>query len=206
MKVISKMSLASVLLVVFVLSCGAPASINSVEAYKKTIHDADNGLVKESTIDNVEFKVSYRPTDLMVMRELKPEEKNDKEELARLRNKYGKYLYFTLHISADGDDLLAQQNSSSEYSNLLQTFSFGMEQKVHLLNSNNDKVPMADYTYARTFGMSGSTSFLFAFDKEEIQPSSTLTFVIEDLGFMNKTPAKFDFDMSAINDSPQLKW
>ncbi|MGY0408628.1 MAG: hypothetical protein ACWIPJ_09805 [Polaribacter sp.] len=168
------------------------------------LKDKDNGYLQQKNINGYDFSLLYKPTDLLVEQELG--EDKSKEKIIALREKYQKYMYFTLSMSRNGKELLSTTpKNRQEFGAMVNQLAFGMREKVNLFTQKKDTLELLDYNYPRMYGMSQSTSILFVYprDKKYLK-EETLNFTIQDLGTYTGE-VKFKIATEKINNEPELK-
>ena len=168
------------------------------------LQNEENGFVHTKSVNGVNYKLLYKPTDLMVSQEM-----NDQwtpTDIDSLRNKYKEYIYFNLSISKNNKELLSNISGDRQtYGTMVNNLAFGMRENVHLFNTKRDTIPMLDYVYPRMYGMSPSTSMLLVYPKNEYLVGETITLTIEDLGF-GTGEVRFSQKIDPILNEPQLKF
>ncbi|HEX8562834.1 MAG TPA: hypothetical protein VF676_07640 [Flavobacterium sp.] len=186
-------------------SCGGK-SFESADELKSFINDEDNGYKYIAVVNGVEYSLLYKPTDLLVLQDVGTE-RVDNEKVRLLRQKYGRYMYFTLSMSINDTELLSQvAQDKSKFGRMLNDLAFQMDQKVHLYTKFKDTVPMTDFIYPRMFGASKSTNILIVYPrKSDILREDYLNFSIEDLGF-NTGEVKFKVRNEAVLNEPQIRF
>ncbi len=180
------------------LSCNSNYDKNYAELLKD-VNNEENGYVQTKEINGVKISLAYRPTELMVSQEL--EQLGDiKISKDSLKKKYNQNLYFILNYSKNNNEILSSVSESRQKFNEVQnTLTFGMQEKVALLNEKKDTIPLLDYNFPRTYGMARSTSLLFIFKREEnLEKSSTLIFSVNDIG-LGIGDVKFKYSTDIIN-------
>ena len=157
----------AMLLSVLMFSCGKPRYLPENELIEFARNER-NGLVRSVQMGDIEMEVTYRPTDLLVAQELKSYQQPTNDQISVVREKYKNHYYFVLSLSKGGRELLSPANQGVPgFSDLLQTISFRLGEKVFLTTQSQDTIAAADYVYNRTFGMGQSTDILFVFDNAE---------------------------------------
>ncbi len=175
------------------------------QAMLKFLKQENQDYYQQKTINAVNFSLLYRPTDLIVEQSLN-NNGNDSKTIDSLRRRYGKYLYFNLSISKDGQELLSTTpRDRNEFGAMVNQLAFGMGQYVHLYTDTKDTIPLTDYVYPRMYGMSRKTSMLFVYPREEALKGNNLTFSIEDLGLITGE-VKFKIPTEKIKKQPTLKF
>ena len=168
-------------LVIFLsLSACEPAEYMS-ESDLTTFVSQDDHLSKTISSNQITIRVTYKPTDLLVAQELKSVQDPSVHQITAARDKYKNYYYFIISFShSDKEVLNPSLIGQSNFSDLLQTMSFGMGELVNLTTSANDTIPVADYVQNRTFGLSKSTDMLFVFDRMKARDSEWIQINLEE--------------------------
>ncbi|WP_303316688.1 hypothetical protein Q4Q34_07745 [Flavivirga abyssicola] len=185
-------------------SCNQKKTFNNETALLDYIKDETNGYTQHKTINGVDYTLTYRPTDILVKQELSDE--GNKEKIKGLRNKYNKYMYFNLSMSMNNQELLSvAPKNRNEFGAMVNQLAFGMNEKVHLYTQSKDTLEMVDFIYPRMYGMSGATTIMFVYPRDEtIINESYLNFTIEDLGLYTGE-VKFKIPIETINNEPELR-
>jgi hypothetical protein len=196
---------SSLLLFLIVLvSCGSK-TFDTSEQIATYIDDEENGYKYSKTINNVEYSLTYKPTDLIVKQELG--DKFDAKKVKELRENYNKYMYFNLTMSMNNKELLTSLASDkTRFGQMVNDLAFGMEEKVHLYSKQKDTLEMADFIYPRMYGMTNDTSLLIVYprDKKYLK-DDYLNFTIEDIG-LNTGEVKFKIDTKQLLEEPKLSF
>jgi len=167
------------------------------------LQETSNGLSKEKEQGDIKVKVTYRPTDLLVAQELGKD--YDVEKATALQGKYGAYAYFMVNMEVGGQDALyGTSTGQSDFSSKLQALSFAMADYVNLTTSSQDTIPVADYAFPRTFGLSKSTNLMFVFSKEKMQGKEWISFNLNEFG-LKSGDQRFRFKLSDLENIPKLK-
>ncbi|MEW7292969.1 hypothetical protein [Aquimarina sp. 2304DJ70-9] len=180
-------------------------TFDTSEKLMSYIQQPENEYVHTKTVNGVDFSILYKPTDLLVDQELTDEVEASKVD--SLRNKYGKYMYFTLSMSKNNQELLSNvAGNKQQFGAMVNELAFGMEQKVHLYTPQKDTIAMADYIYPRMYGMSGATTMLLVYPKEEnMEKEEYINITIEDLGFYTGE-VKFKIPTEIINNELKINF
>lgn len=199
---IHKSYLSIVLLfLIFGLHSCRQKTFKSKRALYTYLKKEENGYIQSKHVNGSTYTVMYKPTDLLVLQELDTRTEN---ELTELREKYRKYLYFTLQFSRHGKALLSNAADRQGFGRMVNQLSFGMGEKVHLYTREKDTLTLLDYHYPRMYGMHPSTNMLFVYPREEAYLNSEyLVLSIEDFG-LNTGDLKFKFKTDKIKKEPQL--
>ncbi len=190
------------IIAVLVVSCGRK-TFDTTDQLWEYIKDPDNNYLQEKNIRGVDYKLLYKPHDLLVNQAL-GEERSD-SLIKKYKDKYKDHLYFTLSMSKSGHELLSHlARDRNQFGAMVNQLAFGMNEKVHMYTPKKDTLPMTDFIYPRMYGMSGTTSILFVYPKRvEDLKEDYLNFTINDLGF-HTGEVKFKVPMEVITDEVGL--
>ena len=168
------------------------------------VQDEKNGVSKKKVLGKTEIGLEYRPSDMIARQDLANKENPTPEETEQAKANFQKGLYFTLHLSKNGEELeMGALSSQEEFAKRIQQLSFGMRERILVRTSTNDSVPLLDYVYPRMYGMTGKTSMLLVFDRAQATQGEWLDVIINgyDLGVgVNK----FRFQVKDIEKVPEL--
>jgi len=183
-----------------IISC-SPSALTEAEL-KQYVLEPDNNLIQEETINDVNVRITYRPTDLLVAQELT--NVTDTTHISLLRAKYNKYYYFVLSLSKNQREAIqAGTMPQAQFSELLQTISFRMAAYVNMTTNTRDTIPLADYVYNRTFGMGSSNDLLLVFNKEQAKPADWLQINLAEFGLGVGRQA-LRFKCRQLDEVPQI--
>lgn len=186
--------------------CSCTPEYLTEEELKAYVTDEDNQLSKAINYKGFEAKVTYRPTDLLVLQETGSETQVEKAELERLRKKYGDYYYFILSLSKENKEALYNSDGGyGQFSELVQVLSFRMGQYVNLTTAEQDTIPVGDYVFPRTYGMGGATNLMFAFNREKAGTDEWVQFNLKEFG-MGLGSQTFWFRREDLENIPKIKF
>jgi hypothetical protein len=186
-------------------SCGRTENFRTEAELIAYIRDEDNGLIKSAELNNYKIEVMYKPVDLLVNQEI-GEEPVDEQKLNGLKLKYQAYYYFTLSLSRNNKEALHQVDGGMEqYSALVQTLSFRMNEYVTMTTSAYDTIPAGDFILNRTYGMSTSTDLLFVFNKEKSADKEWVQFNLNEFG-LGIGNQRFRFKRKDLDDAPGMNF
>ncbi len=190
-------------LVLLLSSCGQK-TLNSKGELMAYLADEENGYTQKKTINGVDFSITYRPKDLLVVQELFDEMSDF--QIDSLRNKYEEYMYFNVSLSQNNQEILNNvATNGRDFGSMVNQLAFGMGDKVHLFSKTKDTIEMADYAYPRMYGMSDKTSMLFVYPRnEQLFEYDFFHISIEDLG-LNTGEVSFKIPTKLILQEPNLK-
>lgn len=170
------------------------------------IKDPSNKFFFTKSINEFQYSLLYRPTDLMVNVDLNNNFSKEEEIIDSLRESYHQYIYLSLSMSKGNRELLSSvPKNRNDFNQMSRQLTFDMRDKVHLYTQDKDTIDMIDFTYLKMYGMSQSTDLLFVYprDKKHMK-KGYLNFTIEDLGFYTGE-VKFKIPLKEINNEPRLK-
>lgn len=168
------------------------------------IQNEENGFIQQKSVNGYDFKLMYRPTDLLVLQEIANTEPTE-ERVNQLKNKYNKQIYFNLSISKNNQELLSvTPKNRNEFGAMVNQLAFGMREKVHLFTQIKDTIKMIDFVYPRMYGMGRSTNIMlvYPFEEEKLKQEH-LYFTIQDLG-LDTGEIKFKIETNKIKNEPYL--
>lgn len=177
-------------------------SLTDLQSY---IKDEENGLHKVAELNGTKVDVTYKPTDLWVQQEIEDEAAVTRAQIDTIAGKYKSYYYFIVALSRNGMEALHQTGDMGEYSELLQTMSFRMQEYVNLTTSKQDTIPVADFMLNRTYGMSNATEILFVFSKEKANGQEWVQINLNEFG-LNLGNQRFRFATKDLENTPRLKF
>ena len=187
---------------VVLVSCENPAQLSEKEL-TEFVNDPANGVSKTIQAGKMEMKVTLRPNDFLVYQEVG--EEGSKEDIAEASKRYDDYLYLMLSLSAgEKDALYGLSQDQGVFSENLQVLSFRMGQYVTLTTSKQDTIPVGDYIFNRTFGLSKSNDLMFVFNREKISEEGWVSFNIGEFG-MSTGRRNFRFELDDIYAVPTLE-
>ena len=195
-----------IIIAMLLVSC-ASKNFESEQDLWAYLKNPENNYVYQKNIHGCNFSLLYKPTDLLVKQELSDDLTEDKkdEKIRGLREKYGKYIYLSLSMSKNGQELLSNTpKNRQEFGAMVNQLAFGMGNKVHLFTPQKDTIALLDYNYPRMYGMSQSTNILFVYPRDEKSlEGEYLNFSIEDLGTYTGE-VRFKIKTNKIKNQPTL--
>lgn len=176
------------------MSCTSEPS--TIAEYKLWFSDEKNGYIKTKEINNLIFKVQYRPVDLSLLNEIDPNRTYNLQEIDSLRNTYSNSLYFILEVSlkqvsAIDKSLILQQ--SKDYLATVEKASFGINENIRLITPS-DTIKPSFYHYENGYELGSRERFIFAFKKKEGIEWNEMIFSYED-EFFSASTLNFKFDI-----------
>lgn len=193
---LSKITIYLTILLLALLTSACSRTM-SYEKMVEFINNPENGLVQKKSINGIDFKLTYQPTDLLVFNELRGNDTISEEQLNETRMKYLGQHYFILSVSSGGKEILSNASNRQSFSIMVNQLSFGMGSKVLLTTDERDTLNLLDFQSPRYFGMAESTDILFAFRKNMVNTKSLL-FTLSEFG-LKTGDLRFVFDTENIN-------
>jgi hypothetical protein len=171
---------------------------------KKFLLDEGNGLRKSIKHDDYEATVIFRPSDLLVLQELKSKSVLDSSQLNLLQKKYYNQYYFILTLSKNGREAVTPSTVPTDaFSDVLQNVSFRMGEFVNATTVKQDTIPLKDFLYNRTFGMGSGSEVLLVFDKQKAINSEWVQINLGELGLGIGTQ-HFRFEKARLDNAPKI--
>jgi hypothetical protein len=172
---IHMLSKKTLILLLLSLTAGTACSRKlSYEKYLKYINDPVHGLVQERTINGIDIKVTYRPSELLVYQELHNHDSISKDDIREARERYDKQYYIVLSLSQGGKEILSNTTDRQQYSAILSELAFGIGQYLTLTTTKSDTLHLIDFQYSRMFDMTNSTDILFAYENKSRKPENLM--------------------------------
>lgn len=178
-------------------------SFNDKELLTIFLQDKDNGYSSYKSVNEVDFNVIYRPTDLLVEQELG--ENYTVRDIESLRKKYKNHIYFNISISKNNQEILSSlTNDRNSYGEMVNELAFGMEDKLNLITETRDTISMTDFIYPRLYGLGQTTTILIVYPREEVlREGDSFKIVVKDMG-LGTGDVGFRFKTNLIEKDPQL--
>jgi hypothetical protein len=165
-------------IMLFSAGCHNKQTCNQLVEY---VNHPKNDYVQEKTLNGIEIKVTYRPTELMICQELSRNETTSDTVITKLRKKYESQHYLTLSFSKNKQEILSNAANKQQFSMLVNQFAFGMGEKIFLTTAERDTLDLLSFHTPRHYGVSLSTDILLAFEREK-QNAEYLTLKIQEFG------------------------
>jgi hypothetical protein len=186
-------------------ACGSSPKIVSRPEMIKYIQDKEHGLVQEQEVNGTQVRLSYQPASLLAAQEIGDARQASKVVIDSVEKKYAKNYYFLLKLSKGGKEAIRQLGSFSRYSDMVQVLSFQMHRFVNVTTPQKDTVPLADYLFDQTYGMSDANTVLLCFDKEKLGNKKELEVNIAECG-LGTGNLKFKFNQKDLQKVPALDY
>jgi hypothetical protein len=174
-----------------------------LEDYNHWILDEDNGLVKNKKLSEIEYTLSFLPTDVLVQREGKMI--GGEKELLEMKSHYENMTYFNFRIAvpeAGAEPLKYKLSSAIEYEERIKYMAFQMKNDIRIVQGSDTLNPGL-YHFERAFNVVPFVNVMFAFDNDKFSPAEEFTVVIND-NLFNKGELKYNFQENQLIDLPKI--
>lgn len=172
--------------------------------YVEWVRNPVNGLVKTKIIDDLEYKVQYKPVSYIISLEEGTDAMTDSLLGLKSEELEGNY-YFDLTISlkdAQRELLKAGIESAADYDRRVDYLAFKMQNDIQLVDGK-DTLPCVMYHFERAFDVSPACSILLGFEKRPVNLGESKTLLVYDRIF-NKGLLKFTFKHNRLQTLPKL--
>jgi hypothetical protein len=172
--------------------------------YINWVRNPENGLVKEKVIDELKFKIQFKPYEYIACMNEHTDQLADTVLKKAIKELNGMQFY-DLKISLndnEGEILKAGLKSREDYDKRVKYFSFEMQQDIQLVDGT-DTLPCTMYHYERAYDATPVTTILVGFQADAKNAAKTKTLLIYDRTF-NKGLLKFRFTENRLNTLPKL--
>lgn len=136
-------------------------------AYVRWVEGRQSGLTVSQTEGTLDFRLLYRPSDYILLKENMPDKKNlTKKAWKAKKEKMEGVEYYTFSIALnDGrkDLLKSLTHGAEEYEKLLLYFAGQMQQDLRVA-AGKDTVKCSLYHFERTYGITSDARFVLGFE------------------------------------------
>lgn len=167
------------------------------------IKNEENGLTHEVILGPNNYRVTYRPTELILEQELKANASCNRDSLFEV---YADCRYFVLSLKHDSLEIFGRRYNNFE--ELLKRISFNMSDYVTMVDQKSgDVFYLSDYVYPRMYNSTSSTSILLCFKDPRLTTTKDLTLHVKD--FLSEAQQQeilnFNFLKTHIDNIPTLQ-
>lgn len=158
-------------------SCGKK-QLNPTE-YIAWVEDEGNGLSVTKNLDNINYRLLYKPIDYIVAKEL-INNAIKKNEIESRKKELGNMNYFTLRIESKTSEELMRVNikSEDEYYHRLEYFMGYMQDDIYLVDGT-DTINPSLFHFERNYGLAPFNDFVLGFNKSN-KDAQDLYFIYND--------------------------
>ena len=192
------------ILLLILTACGRKERPVSKRDLQKYVNDPRHGLAQQTSVADVDVRLTFEPSDLLVAHDLVTGGNRDTVKFNLLQRKYSGNYYFLLRFSKGHKELLRQLPSFGEYSEMVEVLSFRMQQYVNL-TTDRDTLPMSDYAYEQTYGFGDANTLLIAFPKMGVTGKDKFDVNLAECGF-GIGSVKFSFRKADLEKVPELDY
>lgn len=148
----------------------------SPREYISWVDDKDNGLKVEKMIGEFTYMFQYKPTDYVVIMDIK-KDSIGKSELQKKTEEYNGLQYFNFRMSTESGGELLKKNvvDENDYNSRIQYFSFDMQKDIKLIDTK-DTLDCVLFHFERVYGLAPYATFLLGFPFTENNGNKTLAY------------------------------
>ena len=192
-----------ILLGVMVFSCTShTVTVSELQEY---IQQPEHGLAQAVEDQEHQVSMTYKPIDIVITQHYKDDIRQGFIDIDSIRKELSQYIFFTLRISYRKQEIEQKYVANSgAYQQAVQYISSELAKDIYLKILYKDKsLPVTDYAYVHTYGMTEASSVLIAFQRSDIVDEEHFTIQVEGskLGF-NIPP--FSFQTKNIEQIPHI--
>ncbi len=192
---------ALILLSLSMYGCSTPENLPEIEL-DEFITNESNGVSKNVDIGEINVKVTFKPSDMAIWKDV--ENESDPTKIKTAFDYHNQYCYFVMKLSTGGRDALyGASHGHEDFTEKLHTLSFRMKDFINITTSDKDTIQLADAYYSRIFGKGKTSDVVLLFEKERIQDVSWLSINVQEFGF-DTGDISFCFNLADINNVPGL--
>ena len=193
---------------IFLASCEQQPK-NKIE-YNRWFNDEANGYVRSRQLNDLIFKVQYRPVDLLVVNEIDMDKVYSEQDIDKIRESYGDSVYFMMELSIKDSNSenkknvyeeLKQQNKQKAF---MEDLSFSILRHVSLkVNAKSYKPTL--YHVEKSHELSNSLRFMFAFPLDNNENIDEMTFSYQNFPYSTDS-LSFGFNLKDLTvPKPPIK-
>jgi hypothetical protein len=183
------------IILLFLLVCSCKQSIVNRDQLIKFINDPDNGLKKSQQVGNIDVEMIFKPYAL-IMSEKKV---NNRKVLA---DSLKKEFVFEMRISANKKELL-KQLAFAQYSLLVQTLSFEMNDFIRIIPDKNKPLQPKECLFDQTYGLTDANRLYIIFNKSIVKDADKLSIKVNEFG-LNTGDLIFEFNVNDLTHLPNI--
>jgi hypothetical protein len=123
-----------------------------------------------------------------------------KSKMKEIENRYSKSIYFSLSVSFSDeknqqrDIVTGEARTFDEYKENVQKYLFELGSYIYLQTDKKEKIEVSIYNFDRSWGVSKSSTALFAFPSTVDSDSEYLNLVIDEFG-LGTGKIEFEWDL-----------
>ena len=180
------------------------SSMLEPQEYLRWVESEDNGMFGIKTIENMEYRIHYKPHDYIALKSLLD---NDISEFDKKKEELGDLQYFTFQlktVTGSNSPLKYNLQTENEYYDRIAYLSFGIQKDLKLIE-NGDTLNCVLAVFERNYNIAPVSTFSLAFETKLGQHEiHTKEFVFTDKVFKNG-PIRIQIKEKDIKNIPELK-
>ncbi|MFL5763544.1 MAG: hypothetical protein ACJ77K_06335 [Bacteroidia bacterium] len=172
--------------------------------YAAWVQNEENDLVKNKTINDVNYQVAFLPVEFMAYTELKHQEYTE-QQFKETKAHYAGMSYFKLRIEVKdhtGEILKYELSSAQQYNQRLDYMAFRMQNDLCIVQGKDTLYPGL-YHFERSYDLAPFADVMLAFDNQKFHPEEEFTIVYNDQLF-NKGYLKYIYHQKQLIDLPNI--
>ncbi|MBX2922619.1 MAG: hypothetical protein KF746_10545 [Chitinophagaceae bacterium] len=164
--------------------CNRPPASLSKQELLKYIADKQNRLWLEQEVNGITVRLSYQPAPLLALQEMEAYDNKRSDSLLykTLEEKYNKNYYFLLKFSKNSKEAIRQLGGFDRYSEILQVLSFRMGNFLYVTTHQRDTLPLSDYYFDQSYGMTDGNTLLLVFDRLRLKDEKQFDIHLQECG------------------------
>jgi hypothetical protein len=187
--------------VILFFSCTGRKVVTEQEL-KQYVFNPENGMIKTIDKNGVRLEASYRPSELMIARQLDAQFSAEKKSVTI--DNFLRLSYFILRLSKGGREVESYFAGGPEYLEVEQYLSGGIAKDLRLI-TDNDTLEPEDILYSKMYGSADATAIMAVFKTDVFKASGDVTLVYDDTKF-DLGHNEFVFDYAQLKKLPTLKF
>lgn len=190
------------ILLFFSVACNSKLPIKDLVRFVK---QPENGLVQSKSYRAFNYKVEYKPYELVALEAIPTSNLNSKK-FKNIAEEYSKLEYYQIIISSQNnmDFLKADLSDDSEFESRVNYYTSQAQKDIRLL-IEGDSISCLAYHFERTFGLTPYNTILIAFDNSYIKKHPSNRTIIFNDKALKTGWLKFNFKHGDIQSTPQIQ-
>lgn len=180
--------------------CTQP-ELKSVEEMTAFLEKPANHLIQKKVANDIEITLTFMPTDLLIYTDIGGQPA-DHKRIWHLQQKYQGQYYFKMSLSRNNKDVL-EYLGSDQYERLLNTFRYSMRDFVQIATSDNQLIPVNEFSMIRSVNAGRQTELLFWFAKHQSRANASISIHLREFG-LGTGDQEFQFDLKDMDHVPKL--
>lgn len=182
----------------FMVLCSCNRALPKDE-YMAWVKSENNGLLVSRTIGSLKISAQYKPAELRL---LEQEESIEPDQYDKVIAEFKELQYFELMLLDKRGDLLELTETTSEKSELLDYFSFRMQNDISLIDGV-DTLECKVFHFVRSYDLKNEKKFILAFESKSTKITDKT--LVVDLNLLQTGIIKLVYPESVTSNFPSLK-